>query len=806
VDLPNTDTKGSRKTKTRGGKSGIGGGVASFVGDLAFDALSNVDWGKEFKASGAASKIGSVLGKVGKGGIIATIAGFLADPIGDAIAGGNNKGIESALGNALKEGTAGAGIGALVGSIVPGIGTAIGGAIGAALGGVKGGIEGFFGERLTGAGVKNAFSLDGIANMLKEAGRLFGGAGLSIQEKWANLWQGLDKGTEAGSAGLSQRLGGFLDVTNGKFVSLAKGAPKNIQAMWASIKRDLDAGISPSQEKIDAFVRAGGAEFLKLGKNAPENLKEGWRQVQLGIDTFTGVAANKLGVFANSASGKFLQLKKDAPAHVQSMWSDIQAKIASGQPVPQKLIDDFIAKGGAGFLKLRQDSPQAVRDALADINRDLGTGLAQASLKLGSFVQDGNGKFLKLKTDAPKSVQDMWAGIKAKIDAGKPVSQKEIDAFVQAGGASFLKLGKDAPAATKKTWQDISAGVNPGLAPAKKAVADTAAEMQKSFGTAKSGIQKVWEALPDAIKKPLAWIVNTGYNKIADMWNAIAGAVDFPKLPKLSFATGGVVPAGGYGVQPGYSPGRDTMLAAVSPGEAWLRPELARALGGRWVDGANRAARTGGVAGAARFVAGGYGFAKGGTVGGGSTASGKAGGKKKEQTPLEKILATVSASVRALFADGLGAGARKALTPIKNAISSAVGTRTQMQQLLGRIPAHFIDQVIAKFDAKDSELNRDRGGVLPPGRSRVHNGTGRDEWVLTPAAVAALGGPRAVQRLNEGGAAALYRSSRAGARPVRVERRGDAGGDRIVNVYPQPGQSEFEIGRAAGRRVGAEVY
>ncbi|MET7335899.1 hypothetical protein [Nonomuraea sp. NPDC005650] len=808
-NVPNPpETKGGKRTKKTGGR-GLGSGLANFIGDASIELLSNIDWGKEFKASGAGSKIGSVLGKVGKGGIIGTIAALLADPIGDAIAGGNNKGLESALGQALKEGTAGASIGALVGSVVPVIGTALGGAIGAALGGIKGGIAGFFGERITGAGVKNAFSLDGIAYALKQAQKLFGGAGASITEQWANLWRGLDKGTESGSAGLSSRLGGFLDVAGGKFVSLAKDAPKNVQAMWASIKKDLDAGISPSQEKIDAFIRAGGGAFLKLSKDAPADLREGWRQVNLGLDTFTGVAANKLSGFVNSASGKFLQLKKDAPSHVQSMWSDIQAKIAAGKPISQKEIDDFIARGGASFLKLRKDTPQAIRDALSDINRDLGTGLAQASLKLGQFVTDGNGKFLRIRTDAPKNIRSMWADIQRDIDAGKQPSQAKIDAFIKAGGGSFLKLSKDAPATTKKTWSDIAAGVDPGLAPAKKKVSEATSAMEKAFGTAKSGIAKIWGALPDSLRTPLAWIVNTAYGKIEQVWNSIARAVNFPELPKLRFAAGGVVPAGAYGVQPGYSPGRDTMLAAVSPGEAWLRPELARALGPGFIDGANRAARVGGVPGAARFLSGGLAFASGGRVpggGSGSTAKGSAGGKKKEQTPLEKILATVSASVRSMFSKGLGAGARKVLTPVKNAITSAIGTKTQVQQLMGKLPASLIDKVIARFDKKDQELNRDRGGVLPPGRSRVLNATGKDEWVLTPGAVAALGGPRAVQALNEGGVSGLYRAGRSSARAVQVSpRRSDGGGDRIVNVYPQPGQSEFAIGRAAGRRLGSEV-
>ncbi|MFI9845069.1 hypothetical protein ACIHFD_49180 [Nonomuraea sp. NPDC051941] len=798
VDVP--DTKGGKHRKTGG--RGLGGAISSIIGDIGLDLLADIDWGKELKNSGLTSKLGGLLGKA-KGGIVGTIAGLLVDPLADAFKGDANKGMTSAIAEALKSGSAGAGIGALVGSVIPGVGTAIGGAIGAGIGAVQGGIAGYIGPRMWETLKGNLLSTAPIENMLKTVGTLFGGAGVTINDLWQQIWRGLDNGTKAGADGLQSRLGMVLDLTNGKFVSLSKEAPKNLQTMWASIKKDLDAGISPSQDKINAFVKAGGAQFLKLAKDAPADLKVGWDQALLGMDTFTSVASNKLATFTNGTGGKFLQLKKDAPAHVQAMWADIQAKIAAGTPVSQKEIDDFIARGGGQFLKLRKDAPQHIRDGLSEINNNLTTGLNTASLKLGGFIQDGQGKFLKLRQDSPKQIQTMWADIQRDIDAGKQPSQQKIDAFIKAGGGSFLKLKQDAPATTKKTWADIAAGVDPGLKPAKDKVAAATSAMEKAFGTAKSGIAKIWDALPDSLKKPLAWIVNTAYGKIAEVWNAIAKAVNFPQLPKLGFANGGVV-ATGYGVQPGYAPGRDRMLAAVSPGEAWLRPELARALGTRWVDGANHAARAGGVAGAARFLAGGLGFAKGGTVGN-SKAKGTAGGKK-EQTPLEKLLATVSASVRSLFAKGLGAGARKVLTPIKNAISSAIGTGTQMQQLLGRIPATLIDKVISRFDKKDQELNRDRGGVLPPGRSSVLNATGKNEWVLTPQAVAALGGPRAVQRLNESGVAGMYRAARSSARPVRVARQnGDGAGSSVVNVYPQPGQSEKAIGNAAARRLGSQI-
>ncbi|AYV29637.1 hypothetical protein EES41_23255 [Streptomyces sp. ADI95-16] len=68
------------------------------------------------------------------------------------------------------------------------------------------------------------------------------------------------------------------------------------------------------------------------------------------------------------------------------------------------------------------------------------------------------------------------------------------------------------------------------------------------------------------------------------------GLFDFSK----GYATGGVVP--------GYSPGRDSVRAMLSPGEAILRPEITRMLGTDQIDGMNAAARGGNFASLAELI------------------------------------------------------------------------------------------------------------------------------------------------------------------------------------------------------------
>jgi hypothetical protein len=102
--------------------------------------------------------------------------------------------------------------------------------------------------------------------------------------------------------------------------------------------------------------------------------------------------------------------------------------------------------------------------------------------------------------------------------------------------------------------------------------------------------------------------------------------------------------------------------------------------------------------------------------------------------------------------------------------------------------------------AHTTAYRRDSGGPLPPG-TWAFNGLSGTEWVLTPEAVDFLGGDRAVAAINAS-AHRLRNSRPAPARPVDTG-AAQAGAAAQVNVYPQPRQSETEIGMVAARKIGA---
>ena len=114
--------------------------------------------------------------------------------------------------------------------------------------------------------------------------------------------------------------------------------------------------------------------------------------------------------------------------------------------------------------------------------------------------------------------------------------------------------------------------------------------------------KSTWNTLESIFKTPVNFLINTVYDGgIRKLWNGVVGAVhlsslDLPNIPALSHG----------GVLPGYSPGRDTVPAMLSPGEAVLTPGATRAIGGAGtVNALNSAYPPGGGGGARGHFAGG---------------------------------------------------------------------------------------------------------------------------------------------------------------------------------------------------------
>jgi len=246
-------------------------------------------------------------------------------------------------------------------------------------------------------------------------------------------------------------------------------------------------------------------------------------------------------------------------------------------------------------------------------------------------------------------------------------------------------------------WNGISTAIGwvwkNGIKPVFEGIKAALTVVGKAFDSAGSFIGKVWAKVKEAVAVPIRWVVDTVYNKgIQPVFNTIAGYVGLGKLPlaKLSFATGGITP--------GYTPGRDVHLAALSGGEAVMRPEWTRAVGPEFVHTMNATARKGGVRGVQQAL-GLPGFASGGIVG--DIWS----GAKNAASGAMGVLGKGGDLLSQAAEHGFGGIAKAVLGPIETglkAVMTKIGKNGFASAAAG-VPVKVIDGIIKKFTAYDAQ-------------------------------------------------------------------------------------------------------
>ncbi|SDL27626.1 hypothetical protein [Streptomyces indicus] len=287
--------------------------------------------------------------------------------------------------------------------------------------------------------------------------------------------------------------------------------------------------------------------------------------------------------------------------------------------------------------------------------------------------------------------------------------------------------------AIKPAWDGIvSAGKwawDHGIRPIFNTVKDAVKAVGTAFGRAKDAIKTAWDKLIGIAKKPVEFVVNTVYNNgIRKVWNLVAGAFGAPKLDKVTFARGGIMP--------GYTPGRDVHkfvsptggALELSGGEAIMRPEFTRAVGSGFVGSMNQLARSGGtkriretlapILGgnprtptdrSLRYARGGtfpvQSFADGGVFGwiksaGAAVAGAGSAAWNKVKQAASWLKDTMEASARA--------GVENVVDPI---LKRFPGMDTGFGKMLRRIPTRIIDALFGYTKEADK---RGAGGVGGP--------------------------------------------------------------------------------------------
>ncbi|MCI1212104.1 MAG: phage tail tape measure protein [Bifidobacterium tibiigranuli] len=250
----------------------------------------------------------------------------------------------------------------------------------------------------------------------------------------------------------------------------------------------------------------------------------------------------------------------------------------------------------------------------------------------------------------------------------------------------------------------------------------------QTFSDTASWIGTSWDKVKDAAASPVRWVVNTVYtNGIEQVWNSVAKAVGLDlKLPDApKFAEGGI--------NPGYAPGHDTILAMTSPGEAWMVPEWTRAVGAGNIQRWNRLARHSGPDAVRRDM---LGYAGGGVVprfGIGGVASkaidwtkDKAGWVKDKAvgaaSAVSNAISGVAGTVTDFIADPSGSIRKWIVDPVKSMLGNVGGG--DWGHMLGQFPLKIANGLVDKAKSLMSNVG---GG--PSGTSvNFQPGAGVAQW------------------------------------------------------------------------------
>ena len=211
-----------------------------------------------------------------------------------------------------------------------------------------------------------------------------------------------------------------------------------------------------------------------------------------------------------------------------------------------------------------------------------------------------------------------------------------------------------------------------------------------TFQSTKDWIKESWDKVKEAAKSPVKFIVDTVYtNGIKKVWNNVAGAVGLKlSLPDVKFANGGI--------NPGYAPGTDSILAMTSPGEAWMVPEWVKAVGASNIYRWNAMARNQGIGAVREDMGLTPHYAKGGVVSKiTSTVSGATSSVKKWLEDLTEEAQSFVKSPGSWVTS-------KILDLVKSQVMKISGG--QFGQMVGKLPVSVASALVDKAKASASEL------------------------------------------------------------------------------------------------------
>lgn len=434
----------------------------------------------------------------------------------------------------------------------------------------------------------------------------------SFRQFWISLWQTISSFFVGVWHGMQSIFTTVIDALKNAWNAAWKFISDVISAVWSGF-------LKPIFDAIGIAVHAVGAAAQWL-----------WQTILQPVFNFIGAAATIMGKIVLGlvliplvAFFRFVL----APAAlflwhnvIEPVWNGISTVISFGVNNVIIPIFNFLKGGiellGAAFVYFWHNYVEAAWNAIGSV---ISFGWNSVILPIFNFLKGGiellGATFMYFWHNY---VEPAWSAIGGVIAFGWNNVILPIFNFLKGGvellGATFNYLWHNY---VEPIWKGIGDAIkfvwDKVISPAFEAIKNGVSKVGDFFSAAKTTVEKIWGQLGDIAMKPIRFVVNTvlddgliaGWNKVVDFLHL--GFLHIPPIPRL--AAGGIIP--------GYTPGRDTHMIAVGGGESVMRPEWTRAAGSNYVNGANAAARSGGVGGASGFIMrnGLPGFADGGVVG-----------------------------------------------------------------------------------------------------------------------------------------------------------------------------------------------
>lgn len=352
---------------------------------------------------------------------------------------------------------------------------------------------------------------------------------------------------------------------------------------------------------------------------------------------------------------------------------------------------------------------QWVEDRWNDVKDWFGT----TGQKIGDFFSGIPSAIGGWFDSAGQWVESKWQGI-CDWFAGIPGS---ITGFFQGIPGTFQSIFQTAKDRITGVFSSVGTWFDNNV---KTPISNAVNAIGQTFQSTKDWIKRSWDQVKEAVRAPVAFVVNTVYtNGIKKVWDSVAGAVGLKlSLPTVKFATGGTV----GGINPGYAPGVDSIPAMTSPGEAWMVPEWTKAVGAENVYRWNALARHQGVRAVREDMGldGVQRFAKGGIA----SKIGKA--ASKAVSGAKKFIEDLSKTAQAFVKNPVEWVTSKILTPVKSQVAGISGG--QFGQMVGRLPVSAATALVDKVKSMASDLTAKWTSKSESGQYHGSVGGGVERW------------------------------------------------------------------------------